>query len=1009
MSSQKLRKSVLCVAMGLCLSSMAQMALAQDGAVVGQSEAGAQITVRNPATGFIRTVTAGADGNYRFPFLPVGEYTLEAAKDGAAVEPPRVLTVGLGTTTNAGAAVDADGVSTLGRVEVVGSRIMNAVDVTSTESATNITLEELDRLPVARDAQSVALLAPGVVDGSFGGISFGGSSVSENTVYINGLNVTDFYRRVGFSSVPFSFFKEFQIKTGGYSAEFGRSTGGVINAVTQSGTNEFRFGSEFLWEPSSLQAEGSDGFNAAGERIVSRQHDHFDRRNLNLYASGPIIRDRLFFYGMYEFRDLEQTVVTNDELQRRVTSSDEPFWGAKLDWQINDNHQLELLAFSDKNQNTRDDFCFNSDDCDRDEYQNTRFTESGGLNWAATYTGYLTDSLSVKALYGGNERQRVAAGATDADCNRVRDLRTTPARDIGCTSNGILEEGLDDREAARLDFEWSLGDHLLRFGLDREVNTSSNETFYPGRDRLLYEIRATTGGATVDGFVVPPGATAYVRTRQQETTGTFETLNTAYYIEDNWSVTPNLVLNLGLRLEAFDNKNADGESFIKLDDMLAPRLGFSWDMRGDGRSKLFGNAGRYYLPVVNEINIKQSGAFLDERVYYVLNGFEPYEYGGQTYQRPILGTQFGFDNEQGDGTVGDLSGDVDADIDPVYQDEFILGFQSMINDTWSWGVKGIYRELTNAIDDIGITTTSGTCGFSRRFIMGNPGKPLTINGDANCDGINDGFVTIDLATQGYLLRNDAGAIVGQRGWVEPERTYKAVELVLDRAWDEKWAFNASYTLAYSRGNAEGPSNSDFGFDNTGRTESFDDPFVNLNGEGYLPNDRRHQFKIRGSYAINDALSFGATLNAQSGGPLSGFGVGNPFDNRVYHSFYICVDRCGIDPATRTPSTPNGRPYLPSQRVYELSPRGSYGNLPWTYDLGASISYKKVFGSARFRLDFSVFNLLNQERVVSVNQVRQGQIRDETNNPGVAFNNPEFLEPNGYQSPRSAQLRLSVDF
>ncbi|MBM7093120.1 hypothetical protein JTP67_32385, partial [Streptomyces sp. S12] len=124
-----------------------------------------------------------------------------------------------------------------------------------------------------------------------------------------------------------------------------------------------------------------------------------------------------------------------------------------------------------------------------------------------------------------------------------------------------------------------------------------------------------------------------------------------------------------------------------------------------------------------------------------------------------------------------------------------------------------------------------------------------------------------------------------------KRTYRALEFMLDRAWDDKWAFNASYTWSKSEGNVEGPSNSDFGFDNTGRTESFDDPFVNLNGDGPLPNDRRHQIKLRGAYAINDQWTVGATLNAQSGRPINAFGLGNPFDPTVYHSFYVCVANC----------------------------------------------------------------------------------------------------------------------
>ena len=104
----------------------------------------------------------------------------------------------------------------------------------------------------------MAVLAPGVNKGTagFGGVTFGGSSVAENSYYVNGLNVTDFYNRVGFSNVPFAFYKDFQIKTGGYSVEFGRTTGGVINAVTRSGTNKFEFGSEITWEPDFLQHPG---------------------------------------------------------------------------------------------------------------------------------------------------------------------------------------------------------------------------------------------------------------------------------------------------------------------------------------------------------------------------------------------------------------------------------------------------------------------------------------------------------------------------------------------------------------------------------------------------------------------------------------------------------------------------------------------------------------------------------------------------------------------------------
>ena len=100
---------------------------------------------------------------------------------------------------------------------------------------------------------------------------------------------------------------------------------------------------------------------------------------------------------------------------------------------------------------------------------------------------------------------------------------------------------------------------------------------------------------------------------------------------------------------------------------------------------------------------------------------------------------------------------------------------------------------------------------------------------------------------------------------------------MDRAWDGKWSMNAAYTLAFNEGNAEGPVNTDTDFGDTGRTENFDDPWVNYGGFGYLPNDRRHQIKLRGAYGFGEDWRVGMTLNAQSGRPISAFGSANPFD------------------------------------------------------------------------------------------------------------------------------------
>ncbi|WP_426701983.1 TonB-dependent receptor [Rhodanobacter sp. Col0626] len=1009
-SSRTLRRNVLCMALGLGLASLAVPAAyagSNDGSVVGHTAAGAVVTVSNAENGFTRTVTADGKGNYRFPFLPVGNYTLQASSGGAPVGTPVHVRVSLGnaTTVNVGSSAASDTTS-LETINVNGT-ILPGVDVTSTESATNVTREQLSRIPVDQNITSVAVLAPGVNKGvaGFGGISFGGSSVAENSFYINGLNVTDFYNRNGFSSAPFAFYQEFQVKTGGYSVEFGRTTGGVINAVTRSGTNEFKFGTEITMEPGNWHSVADNHYRDDGTRYITARRDQDSLVKVNGYASGPIIKDKLFFFAMYEARGASPRN-TNDAGNVFTSNSDNTgFWGTKLDWHINDSNLLEFMAFSDKDKNVGDVYDYTYDGDQIGKKTNEIYTDTGGRNWNLTWTSYLASNLSMKLMYGRNDRESFNRGLSDLDCNRVVDdgKIALPNVGLGCTTNTSVSKRNDVRKQARADFEWTLGDHLLRFGFDHEQDTSDYNSYYPGPGAIYYNVYTGSPGDSISnpngGGVIPPGYTGYVRARRYEIAGSFETTNSAYYLEDNWQVTPNFLLNVGVRRDGFDNKGGDGKSYIKMDNMIAPRLGFSWDMTGDGNTKLFGNLGRYFLPVANVINIKQAGGLLDERTYYAFGGWQTLDRDGSQYAMPILGPQLGgVDTSQGDGTVGDLRSEVDHKMDQVYQDEAILGFQQMLNDKWSWGVSGTYRRLHNAIDDMEISATAqcGDKGYIG-WVMANPGSKVQVWGDTNCDGTPDGYVTVDTSKEGWAMYRQDGldadgdpimTYIGQRGWVKPKRTYSAVEFQIDRAWDDKWAFNASYTMSWSRGNAEGPVNSDTNFSDTGRTENFDDPFVNFGGDGYLPNDRRHQFKLRGTYALTPHWQLGADLQVLSGTPITGFGVGNPFDATNYHSYYTCVENCTSD--------------VSADRVYVNSPRGKYGRTPWSYDLGASITWQTPIGdTGRLKAKFAVYNLLNSQRTLNVDQDLQTTIGDGTN--------PYFGDGISYQAPRFAQFTLSLDF
>ena len=996
----RLRKSVLSLALGVCLSTLAvSPAFAQSamGAVAGRANAGDQVILVNAATGATRTVTVSADGSYRLSQLPIGDYTLKVARGGQEVGEPIAVNVALGgtTTVNLG---DGGQIVNLDTIEVVGNRVVNRVDVYSTESATNITREEIARLPVDQGLGAVALLAPGVVSSgaTFGGLTFGGASVAENATYINGLNVTDPYLRQGFSTVPFAFFQEVQVKTGGYSAEFGRSTGGVINAVTRSGGNEFQSGVEFTLEPASWASSREDHFHKDGtidERDrTSRDASPFFKTNL--WASGALVKDRLFFFAMYEWRDANSTDIDTNEAWK--TNSDNGFWGGKIDWRINDNHLLELLAFSDKADATTtayDEYDWDSDTLG--DSSGSGISGSGGTNWSATYTGQFTENFSAKAMYGINKRRALSYSALDGACSIVTlsgdyvSAFGRPGQTVGChPTNGSVNSRFDEREAARLDFEWLLGAHQLRFGFDQEIMDSTSSRVYPG-DGTSYQAQAATpGGELPNNALVPDGVTAIVDARHYITGAPVSTKAQAFYLEDNWSVTPDLLLSLGVRADKFHNTLASGTTFAKADfsDMFAPRVGFSWDIKGDGSTKLFGNAGRYYIPLTNKLTDYFGGGTTDEHTYYVLNGWTEMTHPdtGETYLVPNLGPQIGPVNTEGNAPApDDVATAVARDLKQVFQDEYILGFQQAINQEWSYGVNATYRKVTRSVEDVRINHVEGCPWYSGDWPIINPGEVTTLW----CPD-TESWVTFDSSQDGYQALG-SGAIMGYK---KPRRTYKAVEFQLDRAWDDVWAFNFSYLWSKTEGNMEGPVNSDTGYADTNLVQHYDHPAVNER-YGVLFNDYRHQFKLRGSYKLNEMWSFGSTLTARSGGPITAFGVVWPNDRRVAGgsgeysgggSGWLCVANCS-DWANR-------------ELVW--SERGAFGRMPWVYDLGASVTWTLPVEGIDLKARLSVYNLLNRQTVINVHSRYESQ-------PGTV--RPHFGQGTVWQSPRFAQLVITYNF
>lgn len=1009
-------KSVAAIAVAASLGlSGAAFAGNNDGSLSGSvtSEsnaaiANATLTVRNAKTGFTRTIQADDQGSFRFSKLPIGVYKLTVSKDGYQTSTLETISINIGAN-GVDVAMSEVGVE---RISVSGTS-MAAFDVTSSEAGLNISEIEIDRIPVPRDVTSVALLAPGTTKGDdrFGNYaSFGGASIAENSMYINGLNVTNFRNGVGFSSVPFEFYKEFQVKTGGYSAEFGRSTGGVVNAVTKSGSNEFEFGGSLFYRPASMRENLPDSYEPLGTPSRVNSQDEQDEIDGNIYASGAIIEDTIFFYALYNPKSYErQDLVARGE-SYRDREEESSFWGVKLDWHINENHMLEYLAFSDENDIIDRNYGYTLNTTTVGQQTSTATEKEGGDNFSIKYTGYLTDDLTVSALYGENKYELTTIADNQADCNLVLDRRANApvGYNIGCAglSDYFVELGNDTREAMRIDVEWALGDHTLRFGMDHETNTSFSQQKYSGvGDGAYWLIYDTEPGTQLPGnATVPAGEFAYARDRVRTVGGDFETVASAFYIEDIWAVSDNLTLTLGLRNETFDNKNSEGNTFVKIDDMWAPRLGASWDINGDGESKLYGSVGRYFLPVANNTNVRLSGNENDVMTYYTLvgNGVTEQTRNGQTYHVPNVGQAFGT-RVLANGEIPDVKIIVDQDLDPMYQDEFIIGYQRMVSDDMNVGIRAIRRELNGAIDDMLIdhyTNAAFGCGhINHAYVLGNPGEDMTVDLDTDCDGVGDGLRTIPGADLGYPTA---------------ERKYNAVEFTFERAWDDVWSLQGSYTWSHSYGNSEGLVKSDNGQDDAGITTDFD--FVELTDGAYgnLANDRRHMFKVFGAYALTEDLTLSANLSIYSGRPRNAFGVSHPnigpYGGPVDYgqSYYVCSANCSAVVDGNVNLDADGNQQFPiiyadgTQAVpeYQFNPRGSAGTTDWVTRLDLSLTYNMEVAGSDITLRADVFNVLEGDSVTYYNE-------DVEQDPGIA--DTTYGIADAWQTPRYVQFSASFKF
>jgi hypothetical protein len=610
------------ILISLCIATHAQSQATTgniEGRVLdpnGAAIPNAAVTATNQQTGLIKSVNTDDEGQYRLILLPPGTYNVQTTAQGFAPSDLNGVVVTVGGKTPLEIKVGLGGV--VNQVEVTGEAPI--VETTRTSVSTTVNQKAIENLPVnGRNYLDFATLTPGVVRDVTreGDISVGGQKGTLNNLQVDGTdnNNTFFGQAFGRTGVrpPYQFseesVQEFQVNQNGFSAEFGRAGGAVINVVTRSGTNRFSGGVFEYFRDEALNANTSNlkATQAAGGRLNKRppfQINQFGGR-----LGGPIVKNRAFFFFTYDGQ--RQTLPNPVEapnlfaqsaairalllprLGTYAISRNQDVFMIKSDISLTQNNQLSL-RFNQQN--------FTG--------VNNEFTgqlateEHSGDSLAKTYTfsGNLASTITSRVV---NEfRFQFARDKEPGGANS--DLPETQIN----TGGGFLLLGRNNfspRETTikRAQFidnvSYVRGEHNFKAGVD--VNFDRILNFFPGffNGQYTFNSYADFAAGIPSAFTQRFGVAGTEGATTRPNSSDF-----AVFGQDDWRVTPKLTLNLGVRYDVqtlarppLQNPDpvllaAGLDTSIQPKDSnnIAPRFGFSYAF--DEKTVLRGGYGIFY-------------------------------------------------------------------------------------------------------------------------------------------------------------------------------------------------------------------------------------------------------------------------------------------------------------------------------------------------------------------------------------------------------------------------------
>ena len=636
----RVRLSKLSIGLALALAAAPAFAQNTSSAVggritdaSGQPVTGAEVTILHTESGTSSTATTGADGRYISRGLRVGgPYTITVSKDGK-VEKREGVYLALAETNNVDAILGA--ATNIGTVEVVGASVESVFSPNKMGAGTNVSREQIENLPSAtRNIQDYIRLDPRIsqVSKADGAISVGGQNTRYNSIKIDGVGASDPFglepNNLPTERQPVSTaaLEAIKIAVADYDVTIAGGVGGVINAVTKSGTNDWK-GSLYYslrdgdWVRQELPTIGSSGGKFEGWK---------EEETYGFTLGGPIVQDKLFLFANYEsYTKKEPGVglgstpyasgqITDADIARvqaaatakgfdagefNVSNNDTTIeeYAVKLDWNISDAHRA-ALRYSKTEQNVV--FFRNLNDRGislSSHYQDLPKTfESTVLEVFSDWNESVSTELKLSTRDYAAERQNfsylphIRISGYSAAGRQIF---------IGTEQNSHINAIDTDQFSAFGALNWYAGDHVMKFGFEHEANDVFN--FFGRNLNGYYEFRniADFESGRIDRWAhriaVPGGNVA------DDVPAEYGQRNTALFLQDTWSVSSNLTLTYGLRWDkpSYDEqplRNTFVGGIYGFDNtvvpdtaLLQPRFGFNYTFNSDRPTQLRGGIGLF--------------------------------------------------------------------------------------------------------------------------------------------------------------------------------------------------------------------------------------------------------------------------------------------------------------------------------------------------------------------------------------------------------------------------------